>query len=106
MRDIRSMFDELEVAHLNFEGSYRDASGRLVRCFWLDRYHTEVLVTGYDVKRHEMPYQAQEPKAQICALGFELQANEFDTQGASRLGSKWAESAQCEPVQAIAFSSI
>lgn len=47
MREIRAMLDELEAAHLNFEGSNRDGSGRLMPCFWLDRYHIEVLVTGH-----------------------------------------------------------
>ena len=51
MRDIRLMLNGMGEAHLKYEGSYRDTSGRMCKCFRLDRYHTEVLVTSYDVKR-------------------------------------------------------
>lgn len=53
MRDIRSMLDEMysESGRLNFEGTYVDAQNKTRECFNLDRYHTEILITGYDVKR-------------------------------------------------------
>ncbi len=51
MRDIRNMLEKLEVSQSNFAGTYQDAQNKTRECFNLDRYHTEVLVTGYDVKR-------------------------------------------------------
>ncbi|MDT8894213.1 phage regulatory protein/antirepressor Ant [Halomonas sp. I1] len=51
MADIRSMCDQLGIDSAEFSAQYRDGSGRILACFELDRYHTEVLVTGYDVKR-------------------------------------------------------
>jgi phage regulator Rha-like protein len=51
MRDIRAMCEQLGVQSAQFWADYKDARGRAQHCFYLDRYHTEVLVTGYDVKR-------------------------------------------------------
>lgn len=51
MADIRNMLELLEVQPADFSARYRDAKGEMRECFDLDRYHTEVLVTGYDVKR-------------------------------------------------------
>lgn len=51
MRDIRTMLDTIGEGHHKFEGAYEDAQGKQRPCFNLDRYHTEVLITGYDVKR-------------------------------------------------------
>ena len=51
MRDIRNMFDQLDADSAQFCAQYRDSTGRFLPCFELDRYHTEVLVTGCDVKR-------------------------------------------------------
>lgn len=51
MRDIRVMFDQLEIDSAHFCAQYKDSTGRNLPCFNLDRYHTEILVTGYDVKR-------------------------------------------------------
>lgn len=51
IRDIRAMFDQLgDDANLSHLREEKDARG-YTACFHLDRYHTEVLVTGYDVKR-------------------------------------------------------
>lgn len=72
IRDIRAMIDaiggESELNHLREE---KDARG-YTACFHLDRYHTEVLVTGYDVKRraavikrwHDLESGAAKPIAQ------------------------------------------
>lgn len=51
MRDIRNMFDQLDADSAQFCAQYRDSTGRFLPCSELDRYHTEVLVTGCDVKR-------------------------------------------------------
>lgn len=51
MADIRAMCDQLEIDSAEFSAQYMDGTGRMLPCFELDRYHTEVLVTGYDVKR-------------------------------------------------------
>ena len=51
MRDIRNMLDAMKVSHHTFVATYQDAQNKTRECFELDRYHTEILVTGYDVKR-------------------------------------------------------
>lgn len=50
-RDIEVMAAELGIDVLKFEHIYKDAMNRQQTEYRLDRYHTEVLVTGYDVKR-------------------------------------------------------
>jgi phage antirepressor YoqD-like protein len=51
IRDIRSMIDEMEDdADLRHVVDVKDPRGYTAE-FLLDRFHTEVLVTGYDVKR-------------------------------------------------------
>ncbi|WP_122324057.1 Rha family transcriptional regulator [Pseudomonas coronafaciens] len=50
MRDIRSMFAELETTERSFAFSYKDPTGRSLPCFNLDRHHTECLLTGYSAK--------------------------------------------------------
>jgi phage regulator Rha-like protein len=51
MADVRNMCDQMGIQSTDFSADYKDARGRVQPCFNLDRYHTEVLVTGYDVKR-------------------------------------------------------
>lgn len=51
MADIRNMCDQLGIQSAEFSADYIDGRGRTQPCYQLDRYHTEVLVTGYDVKR-------------------------------------------------------
>lgn len=51
MDDIRTMCQQMEIDSAEFSAQYKDSTGRTLPCFELDRYHTEVLVTGYDVKR-------------------------------------------------------
>lgn len=51
MADIRTMCRQLEIQSADFSADYLDSRGRRQPCFELDRYHTEVLITGYDVKR-------------------------------------------------------
>lgn len=51
MADIRNMCKQLDIQSADFSADYTDSRGRSQPCFNLDRYHTEVLVTGYDVKR-------------------------------------------------------
>lgn len=50
LRDIREMFDSLGLSP-NFGEKVETTGGRPSTVYNLDRYHTEVLVTGYDVKR-------------------------------------------------------
>ncbi|MGN2385846.1 Rha family transcriptional regulator [Pseudomonas syringae] len=50
MRDIRSMFAELETTERSFAFSYKDSTGRSLPCFNLDRHHTECLLTGYSAQ--------------------------------------------------------
>lgn len=50
-RDIEIMLSQLDEDVSNFGGIYIDAQNRRQTEYLLDRYHTEVLVTGYDVKR-------------------------------------------------------
>ena len=51
MADIRNMCEQLGIQSADFSADYKDSRGRVQPCYKLDRYHTEVLVTGYDVKR-------------------------------------------------------
>ena len=51
MADIRKMLNEMEKQPDEFSSDWTDARGRKQKLFALDRFHTEVLVTGYDVKR-------------------------------------------------------
>lgn len=51
LADIRNMLKKLEVDSAKFSAQYKDSTGRSLPCFHLNRYYTEVLVTGYDVKR-------------------------------------------------------
>ena len=50
-RDIEVMAAGLEIDVSKFAHIYKDAMNRQQTEYLLDRYHTEVLVTGYDVKR-------------------------------------------------------
>lgn len=50
MRDIEKMLDALELAHLKFEGSYKDSTGRTLPCFNLPKRETLILVSGYSVE--------------------------------------------------------
>lgn len=49
MRDIENTLNQMGIGALTFQGTYRDKANRLQPCYHLDRFHTEVLVTGYDV---------------------------------------------------------
>ncbi|MBQ0762973.1 Rha family transcriptional regulator [Marinobacter psychrophilus] len=51
IRDIRNIFDQLEIEPTQFWGGYRDAKGETRGCFNLNRFYTELLITGYDVRR-------------------------------------------------------
>lgn len=60
MRDIRKMLTELEEDISSTLRTSSDSYGRPREHFVLDRYHTEVLITGYDIKRqaaviHRLP---------------------------------------------------
>lgn len=50
-RDIERMMDGLSEDVSIFAHTYKDAQNRSQAEYLLDRYHTEVLITGYDVKR-------------------------------------------------------
>ena len=50
-RDIERMMDGLGEDVSIFAHTYKDAQNRSQAEYLLDRYHTEVLITGYDVKR-------------------------------------------------------
>ena len=49
-RDIREMLESLEIDALSFEGSYKDSTGRSLKCFNLPKHECMVLVTGYSIK--------------------------------------------------------
>lgn len=51
MRDIRNMFNSLNLAESSFASSYLDANNQSRKCYNLPRFECEVLVTGYDVNR-------------------------------------------------------
>jgi phage regulator Rha-like protein len=51
MTDIRSMFRQLEIQQTEFSARYRDTKGEGRDCFKLNRFYTELLITGYDVRR-------------------------------------------------------
>ena len=51
MSDVRNMCKQMGIQSDDFLSDYKDDRGRVQPCYKLDRYHTEVLVTGYDVKR-------------------------------------------------------
>ena len=51
MSDVRNMCKQLEIQSDKFSSDYTDERGRIQPCYKLDRYYTEILVTGYDVKR-------------------------------------------------------
>ncbi|MBF57710.1 MAG: Rha family transcriptional regulator [Halomonas sp.] len=71
MRDIRVMCEQMEIDSAQFCAQYQDSTGRTLPYFELDRYHTEVLVTGYDVKRRAAVikrwYDLESGKAQPVA---------------------------------------
>lgn len=49
MRDIKTMFDALEIPALSFEGSYVGGNGKALPCYNLPRDLTMTLVTGYSI---------------------------------------------------------
>ena len=51
IRDVEVMFSGLEEDPSNYLGAYVDSSNRPQPCFNLPRMETEILITGYDVKR-------------------------------------------------------
>ena len=50
IRDIARMLNELDSAHLKFEGSYKDSTGRTLPTFNLPKRETLILVSGYSVE--------------------------------------------------------
>ena len=48
--DIRKMLEELETTDLNFQGSYKDSTGRSLPCFNLPKRECLILVSGYNLK--------------------------------------------------------
>ncbi|WP_192485176.1 MULTISPECIES: Rha family transcriptional regulator [Cysteiniphilum] len=50
LRDIEKMLNELEIAHLKFEGSYIDTTGRALKCYNLPKRESLILVSGYNIK--------------------------------------------------------
>lgn len=85
-RDIQAMAKELEIDVSKFGYIYLDESNRQQREYRLDRYHTEVLITGYDIKRRAAVirrwYDLETGKANPQHL---LQRFEDYTAGVSRL---------------------
>lgn len=70
-RDIEMMCQDLGVHYPNLESEYKAGNGQTYTEYCLDRYHTEVLVTGYDVKRRAAVikrwYDLESGKAQPAA---------------------------------------
>jgi Rha family phage regulatory protein len=50
LRDIEKMLNELEIAHLKFEDSYIDITGRALKCYNLPKRESLILVSGYNIK--------------------------------------------------------
>jgi len=50
IRDTQKMFNELEIGQLKYEGTYKTLQGKEVKCYFLDKRLTEILVTGYSIK--------------------------------------------------------
>ena len=50
LADIRKMLEELETTDLNFQGSYKDSTGRSLPCFKLPKRECFILVSGYNLK--------------------------------------------------------
>lgn len=85
MADIRNMCQQLEIQSAQFSADYKDARGRIQPCFNLDRYHTEILVTGYDIKR----------RAAVIKRWYDL-----ETQQAPAIPKTYAEALQLAADQA------
>lgn len=69
-RDIQRMFAELDIDASTFGHTYIDGQGRQQSEYRLNRYYTELLITGYDVRRRaavidrwmELEEQVAQPK--------------------------------------------
>ncbi|TNF66546.1 MAG: Rha family transcriptional regulator [Gammaproteobacteria bacterium] len=49
IRDIKKMLNELEITHPKFGGSYIDSTGRRLKCYYLPKRETLILVSGYNM---------------------------------------------------------
>ena len=75
LADIDKMLKELELHSAEFSAQYKDASGKVNRCFNLTRELTDCLLTGYSAKLrmavikrwHELEAQ-NKPKTQLEVL--------------------------------------
>lgn len=65
-RDIEVMSEGLEGDVSKFAHTYKDSQNRNQNMYLLDRYHTEILITGYDVKR----------RAAVIKRWFDLESGE------------------------------
>lgn len=99
-RDIFTMLDTLKINAINFECIYRDDRNRKQMEYRLNRYYTELLITGYDVKRRaavidrwfELEKQVSQPQVpQSFAEALRLAA---DTQEQLEQEQKEKEQAQ------------
>lgn len=88
--DIRTMCEQMEIDSAEFSAQYKDSTGRTLPCFKLDRYHTEVLVTGYDVKRRAAVikrwYDLESGAAQPMAIKTRSQSLEIIEDGLAVAG--------------------
>ena len=49
IRDVEAMLDELKITHPTFGASYKDSTGRSLKCYNLPPREVLVLVSGYSI---------------------------------------------------------
>lgn len=102
-RDIRSMYESLGLPP-NFGEKVEETGGRPLVTYHLDRYHTEVLVTGYDVRRRAAVikrwYDLESGKAQPLATQLPDFTNPAESARAWAEQFERAETLQLESQQA------
>ena len=85
IRDIEDQISKLENAQLKFESSYKDCTGRTLKCYKLPYRETMILVSGYSV----------ELRARVIDRWMELEARE-----AKKLPTTFAEALRLAADQA------
>lgn len=96
MRDIRNMFEELEIDESKFGGIYLDTYKREKPCYQLDRNLTLTLVSGYNTKmRHLIVTRWQELEAGGQPM-TRLEAAKYQVKLIEELEAKEAEIRQLE----------
>lgn len=74
IRDIEKMFNELEIGALNYQGTYKTAQNKRVKCYNLDKHYTMVLVSGYFPKLRDAVFRRMaEMEKEIEELKLKLE---------------------------------